>query len=174
MHTRLQKRHPQVASLRQLPPDAPSGRTHRSRHWQFTPQSTRLRTGSGANTSFSLLGLPVTSADASPLHPRWHTFVPSVLPSFARKRGTPKRSSGPRQHRTIRTVATEILITNAARCRLCKLTRREAALFAGHSPPSIHGTIRYHAQPYGYQPSTLYDISIPWEERVIALVDAFT
>ena len=31
-----------------------------------------------------------------------------------------------------------------------------------------HGTMRYHALPYGYQPSTLFDVSVPWDERVIA------
>lgn len=37
----------------------------------------------------------------------------------------------------------------------------------------VDGTIHYHALPYGYQSSALFDIFVAWKERVIAS-DAFT
>lgn len=69
--------------------------------------------------------------------------------------------------------ATEVLIADAARQRVRILARQTTS--RAHPAPSVvvYGTIRYHALPYGQQPSTLFDIFVPWDERVIAS-DAFT
>ncbi len=59
-------------------------------------------------------------------------------------------------------------MADAARNRLRKLARREAARASSPSATVTHGTERHHALPYGRQPSTLFDIFVPWDERVVA------
>ncbi len=104
----------------------------------------------------------------SVIHPRWQTSQPGSLPSFARSRGSAARPSAYRKTRTARTIATEILIADAARQRLRTLAKRATSRAPLASATVVHGTIRYDALPYGHQPSTLFDISVPWDERVIA------
>lgn len=120
---------------------------------------------------FPSLELLAPAADLG-IHPRWQTVQPGPLPPFVRARGSPTRPSTSRKTRTVRTITTEILIADAALRRLRILADRRAARAAPAATTVVHGTIRYHALPYGYQLSTLFDISVPREERVIAL-DAF-
>ena len=102
------------------------------------------------------------------IHPRWQSFQAGPLPPFVRPRGYRGRPRPHRAFRTTRTVATEIFLADAARNRLRKLARRKAARASRPSAAITHGTERYHALPYGCQPATLFDISVPWDERVIA------
>lgn len=157
-----------MASLRHLPTIDTSKRASRRRQWHFTPGPSRL----GTVAASEAIAFPARdfSAPIVPLaiHPSWRTFRPGPLPSFARARGSPARSKPPRPLRTVRTVATEILIADAARQRLRTLAKRKTTRAPSASATVVHGTIRYHALPYGSQPSTLFDILVPWDERVIA------
>ncbi len=102
------------------------------------------------------------------IHPRWQTFQAGPFPPFVRPRGYRGKPRPRRAFRTTRTAATEIFLADAARNRLRKLAKRKAARASRLSATVTHGTERYHALPYGCQPSTVLDISVPWDERVIA------
>ena len=163
MHTLFQRIRPQVTSLRRLPSTDASRRASRQRHWNFTPCPSRL----AAVTAPVAVEFPPEDFSIPPgppvIHPRWHTFQPGPLPPFGRPRGSRGRPRPRRAFRTARTVATEILLADAARNRLRKLVRRNFTRAPPCSPTVTHGTMRYHALPYGSQPSTLFDISVPWD-----------
>ena len=59
-------------------------------------------------------------------------------------------------------------LADAAPNRLRKLARREATRASPPSAAITNGTERFHALRYGRQRSTLFDMYVPWDERVIA------
>ena len=167
MHTQLLHAHPKVTLLRRLPLTDASRRASRQRHWNFTPGPSRLSTVS-ATVPLTLPTESPTSPLPTAIHPRWQSFQAGPLPPFVRPRGYRGRPRPRRAFRTTRTVATEIFLADAARNRLRNLARRKSARASRPSATVTHGTERYHALPYGCQPATLFDISVPWDERVIA------
>ena len=167
MHTQLLHSHPKVTQLRRLPLTDTSRRASRQRHWNFTPGPSRLSTVS-ARVPIDLPTEGPTGPHPTAIHPRWQTFRAGPLPPFVRPRGYRGRPRPHRAFRTTRTVATEIFLADAARNRLRTWARRKAARASRPSVTVTHGIERYHALPYGRQPSTLFDISVPWDERVIA------
>ena len=175
MSIRLLHPHPLAPVLQRLPGPSPPRRASRLHRWQFTPHPSRLQAVSTstlvAPSSSVLLSSPHTHVrGALEPHPRWHpsTFgpVPGPGPVFRRR----QQQSRPPGHSAIpsRTaVATRYMMLQAARRRLAR--RHGQPSHASRSAPvPLAGTSRYHDLPFGQQPSTLFDVAVPWAERVVA------